>query len=245
MAGHLNSKIFSLFLFTLFLMLQGIALAEFYEYVDEHGVKTFTDDHSRIPQKKAGSAKTHKERYDHLEKEQREAVLQKEQSEIDRMNREVERELELRKVQEAARDARQKALARQKKLETLKTKVVIENNQILVPVELSYAGKRVTATLLLDTGASITVISQAVAHTLGIQGGQLAEAVVAGGGIIRTRLVDLQTIRVGPKSLGPHQIMVMAEKGPEKKHQGLLGQDFLQAFNYTIDYDRKVIRWSE
>ncbi|HEY3309207.1 MAG TPA: aspartyl protease family protein, partial [Desulfuromonadaceae bacterium] len=49
------------------------------------------------------------------------------------------------------------------------TAVRIKNNQVLVPVRFSYRNTSVDAWLLLDTGASTTLISTALADRLGIK----------------------------------------------------------------------------
>jgi hypothetical protein len=57
--------------------------------------------------------------------------------------------------------------------------------------------------------------------------------------------VDAQQIKVGPKTLEDANLMVLFQEDSPIGVKGLLGQDFLQRFDYFVDYDKKVIRWKE
>ena len=61
---------------------------------------------------------------------------------------------------------------------------------------------------------------------------------------IRQRSI-VDQIQVGPKMLRNKKIMVFKEDGFSLGHQGSLGQDFFQNFNYTIDYANNIIKWAE
>src|SRR5450631_2777393 len=50
-----------------------------------------------------------------------------------------------------------------------RTAVKVQNNQIWVPVTIAHRGRTVTTLLLLDTGATNTSISPALARRLGVQ----------------------------------------------------------------------------
>ncbi len=86
-------------------------------------------------------------------------------------------------------------------------------------------------TMLLDTGANITTMLKSTAEQLGIDRSKKSAAQVAGGAIIRTQIVRLDKIQVGPSSLTSHSVMVFKDKNPSSHIQGLLGQDFLGQFN--------------
>ena len=119
----------------------------------------------------------------------------------------------------------------------------ISRNRILVPVTIGYSDREVTTELLLDTGASITVIHSSVAEHLEINTGKGSAVRVAGGGFLRTKIVEIEYIQVGPKIYKGPMIMVLNNKGPATEYHGLLGQDFLSHFNYTIDYSKNRIVW--
>ncbi len=99
--------------------------------------------------------------------------------------------------------------------------------------------------MLLDTGASITTIDESVVEQLGTSGGKTSAIIVAGGGIHKTKLVTVHQMKVGPKLVKNPEIMVLKQNTGFLGFQGLLGQDFLRQFSFTIDYGNNVIRWGE
>ena len=78
------------------------------------------------------------------------------------------------------------------------TKVSIKGNRVLVPVRLAYRGKQVEALLLLDTGASITMLHRNIADKLNIGNTQKALITVVGGSRINADVAKLDYVRVGP-----------------------------------------------
>jgi len=64
---------------------------------------------------------------------------------------------------------------------SLVTDVSINGNRVLVPVTIGYGGKRIEATLLLDTGASIVTLHRNIAGKLKIAFTQKANLQLAGG----------------------------------------------------------------
>ena len=73
--------------------------------------------------------------------------------------------------------------------------------------------------------------------------GKKSAARIAGGGTIETKIVDIDYIKVGSKTYKSPKIMVFDQKGPTGGIHGLLGQDFLSHFSYTIDYSKNLIVW--
>jgi hypothetical protein len=99
--------------------------------------------------------------------------------------------------------------------------------------------------IVLDSGAGITVVDQALADRLGIAGG--AEITAQGvGGARSVKLANDVTIRLGSVALTP---MTVAILDLEEVHQKLgrrmpviLGKELFHAFPVTIDYpERRVI----
>lgn len=213
-ACFLSFLVFGLFLICMF----GVSGAEFYEYVDEKGVKTFTDRPQEIPADDSNT-KVHKEIYEDLNEDQKKALRDKQQLES---------------------EAREK----KKRQQLLKTPVQISNNQIIVPVTFRESYHEVTVNMLLDTGANITMVDTYVAQKLKIKQGQLGSAIVAGGSRIKTLVVNVDQIEVGPKRINFQKVMV-SQHAMSNRFHGLLGQDFLSRFRYTIDYDNRIIQWAE
>ncbi len=125
------------------------------------------------------------------------------------------------------------------------TKVTILRNQVLVPVLLGYKEKTVEALLLLDTGASISVINTETADKLDINPAEtrISAGQVVGGGLILIFIAKLNHITVGPHTKTGMQIGVVAHEGPPVRFDGLLGMDFLHDKKYTIDFKNQMVNW--
>lgn len=122
-------------------------------------------------------------------------------------------------------------------------RVRISGNQVLVPVTVSYRGKEVQATFLLDTGATTCTISPALANRLNIDprdaNASLAQGV--GGAVFLVGQTTLDYVVVGPNRKYDVAVSVI----PSGKNDGLLGMNFLRELRYHIDFDSHVIRWGD
>ena len=124
------------------------------------------------------------------------------------------------------------------------TPVAIVGNTVLVPVTLSYRGNTVQARLILDTGASVTTISEELAAQLGVPKEETnsMSGVVADGRRVDARWFVADAVGVGPKSTGQLRTVILAGSGGAG-YDGLLGMDFLRKFRYHVDFERQVIDW--
>jgi len=124
-----------------------------------------------------------------------------------------------------------------------RTVVKVQNNQIWVPVALGHKGRTVTALLLLDTGATNTSISPALARRLGIQSTETTsgKARLADGSSVRTAHVIVDSVSVGPKLKRNLDVQIMPRSGDEET--GLLGFNFLGEFPHIIEAKAGIIRW--
>jgi len=130
-------------------------------------------------------------------------------------------------------------------VESKVTSVRMRGNQAIVPVRISYRNAVVDSWLLLDTGATVTVISTALADRLGIRAanteGRLAQ--LADGRVVETARVRVDSLAVGPKQKYNAEVSIMPSGGPSMGFDGLLGMNFLGDFRYHVDVNSQVIEW--
>jgi predicted aspartyl protease len=211
-------------LLVLFAMFPRESHPKFYKYVDRDGRVFFVDDPSKIPPEYSEDLKAYQEKYDHLSPEERSIMLEKERKETEK-NRSEQR-------------------AKEASLRSRRTKVIIEGNQVLVPVTLGYEDNKTNALLLLDTGASIMVLHQNVADKLKIKKFQQGTARLPGGGEIKTKVAELDYVKVGPHKKDNLRTGIIEHKGPSVRYMGLLGMNFLKDLEYNVDFNRQVIEWN-
>jgi predicted aspartyl protease len=221
--------------------------AEFYKYVDEHGQVFYVDDIFKVPDAYRHQIQVYTEKYDNLSKPARSRALQQERIQNQQHELEKRQQLneQLQEIQaaEEAEKRRKAAEAKQKLLERMQTKVIIEGNRILVPVALANHGVERVVNLLLDTGASQIVLHRDVADQLSIIALKKGLAQIAGGQTIYVETGRVDLFKVGPFSMPNAAVLIIAHEGAPVSYSGLLGMNFLKNVQYTIDYQNQVIRW--
>jgi predicted aspartyl protease len=121
------------------------------------------------------------------------------------------------------------------------TLVEISNNQIHVPVSITYRGQTINTKLLLDTGATGITISPALAKKLGANPTSEGFSTLADGRKIQTYIFACDKISVGTKQKESANISIIPRSDNEET--GLLGMSFLADFPHTIDIKSKTIKW--
>jgi hypothetical protein len=125
------------------------------------------------------------------------------------------------------------------------TKISIVNNVIIVPVVFRNKGRKVKAKMILDTGASVTTLYSGLASQLHLNKNKLTKAtsINANGVASDSLLTKVDHIEVDNKILANSEVMVIPSQS-NIGADGLLGKSFLRFFNFTIDYEKQLLRWN-
>ena len=111
-------------------------------------------------------------------------------------------------------------------------RVPIEMNGslIIVPVELN---RSVKTFMMLDTGATLTIVSSALAKKLRLVSGQQV-SMTTPGGMTTANLSRLGSLKVG--NAEAHSLLVAIHNfSPHPRTEGVLGLNFLSQFHTSID----------
>jgi hypothetical protein len=114
--------------------------------------------------------------------------------------------------------------------------VVMNGASVIVPVTFNGT---LRAHLALDTGATITTVSQRIAKSLSLS--PLGSSKVGTvGGIITVPLARLGSLKVGDAEV--HDLIVsIHDFSIDSRIEGLLGLDFLKNFHVSLDGRRKLL----
>lgn len=114
--------------------------------------------------------------------------------------------------------------------------VTLSRGAIIVPVTFNGT---VTANLLLDTGASMTMISRRVASNLALPA--IASGLISGiGGTINAQIARVESIKVGDAEVGGMPVSIH-DISRFPRFEGLLGMDFLSRFHVSVDSTKQLL----
>jgi hypothetical protein len=149
-------------------------------------------------------------------------------------------------IEKIPRVFRNKMIVRKEKPAVRETTgVVIVGKQILVPVTFRYGDRKGVASLILDTGASITCMTEEFAGSLGIdlESARVVSMGIADGSMIDIRVTMVDSVSVGDRTKSPFQIGILPRFKQKPSYDGYLGLDFLSAFQHRIDFQNSLILW--
>jgi predicted aspartyl protease len=191
--------------------------AEVYHYLDESGKRVYVDRMTEVPEQFR----------DQLRKMGSKSAV-------------VSEKLEEKKFEDMTPEEQRAEL--QSTMRALETSVSIQGNRVLLPVSVRYGAKVLPLNLVLDTGASRTVIHNNAIAYLKMPRMPSGPAKVADGSMVNTHLVTFKSMLIGPYTLAPAVVSALEHEGISG-YDGLLGMDFLRQVKYDVDYERNLIIW--
>ncbi|MBN2498104.1 MAG: clan AA aspartic protease [Deltaproteobacteria bacterium] len=203
------------------LVLPREAAGGFYSYTDEQGNLHFVDDPGKIPDKYRQRTRVH---------------------EADISKPPPDKLPPPRRVDEPADE---KPREKDRLAKTSQEIRILGERTVLVPVVFGYRNRRVRAWLILDTGATTTLLHRKVADALKIDLDDLetVHGRVADGRRIAIRRGHMDVVQVGPILKRDLEVSVLEQPNKAPYH-GLLGMDFLEGLSYRIDLSAQRIHWT-
>jgi predicted aspartyl protease len=119
---------------------------------------------------------------------------------------------------------------------TITVPVVMNGSSVIVPVTLNGVRK---ANLVLDTGATITVVSRQIARSLALSPLGTSKVGTVGGMVILP-LARLGSLKVGDAEV-QDLVVSIHDFSPDPRVEGLLGLDFLKNFHLSLDAKRSLL----
>ncbi|MDX8413691.1 MAG: retroviral-like aspartic protease family protein [Mariprofundales bacterium] len=111
------------------------------------------------------------------------------------------------------------------------------NNHFVVPVQL--AGR--TLMLLLDTGASLTLVPKAVARSYPADASAASVTLATANGTITVPRLSVPQMQLGAQLLH-HISLALTDNMGIQGADGLLGMDILKRFHFVIDQEHATLR---
>ncbi len=213
------------------LILSGVILfptpaeARIYEYVDDRGKKVFVDRLSKVPAKYRDQLQTRKEQAELLDPEDLESLKK-------------ERDLKQLKLK-----LTHQRRSLQDQMRRFITPVELKYNRITVPVKVVYGARMANLNLILDTGASSTVIHADAIKSLGAQLSSGGYARVADGRAVEIKQTPFSKVEIGPYKYNNVRSAVIDYQNTPIGNHGLLGMDFLLGARYELDRTNRQIIW--
>jgi predicted aspartyl protease len=114
--------------------------------------------------------------------------------------------------------------------------VKVSGSKVIVSVNFN---NRITANLLLDTGASRTMISSRIAKILRLQ--SLGSGTGYGiGGVVTVSTARVESVKLGKMEM-QNLLVMIHDFSRDPSYEGLLGFDFLSHFHMSLDLQKAVL----
>jgi len=198
--------------------------AEIYHYVDERGRKVYVDRQSQIPPQFRDQVQTRQEESNTLSKSERErrALV------LERIETRDGAEAEMRKIEA--------------EMDELEQPASVEGNSVKIPVEMRYLGRTLTLNLIVDTGATRTLLHRSAIRGFNAVPRPAGYATVVGGARIPTSVMTINRMSFGPVERNGAEVLVIDPQS-NLPYDGLLGMDVLSTVKYEIDLQRGLVIW--
>ncbi len=131
---------------------------------------------------------------------------------------------------------------REEELKPRKIEFSAASQSIIVKVTLN---KKVEASLVLDTGASLVLLRKSIAEKLGIDLDRIepnAKVILADGRQVNAKYTILESVKLENVEAKDVETMILTDEVANLNvHDGLLGMSFLKRFNFKIDQKEKKL----
>jgi clan AA aspartic protease (TIGR02281 family) len=120
--------------------------------------------------------------------------------------------------------------------------IQLVNNVVLVQATLN---TKHGVTLLLDTGAEVTILTPATARRIGLtprDDGPRRRLTIVGGSEIEFAVVRLAALQIGEARVDEIEVGVYDVAPESPIVDGILGGDFLSRFTLTLNRDARQLR---
>lgn len=114
--------------------------------------------------------------------------------------------------------------------------VMVTGSSVIVRVTLNHS---LHAYLILDTGATTTMVSRRIAHNLALHSVGYRQGYTVGGPVTRP-VARLQSLKVGEAEV-KNLLVSIHDFHPDPKIEGLLGLDFLKNFHVSLDARKQLL----
>jgi len=216
---------FRLILLSLILCSVAPVYAEIYQYEDKTGKKIYVDSLSKVPQEYQDQLTSRKLQQQNLTQEQVEAL----EYQTNKANALFLIGSERSKIQT--------------QLKKWVTPFQLSGQRIIVPVKVYYGHRSKQVSLIMDTGASVTVVHRSALTSLNPAYRKGANARVADGSVVKTQSIHFDRMEIGPYKAENIVSTVIDYQGGGGQAQGLLGMDFLYNAKFDLDKENKQIIW--